>query len=156
MKNIKKVGRKKIATVAIAGAVVMGSFGGGAYAYKDAWTAKIQKGVSELATYVFKDDIQSAVKAYGDTKEAQLRQVANATINAITAELRSFKDEEIKRGKDQLDSKYNGDVTKIKEVAEQAKNSEKAKQTNKTNGAITEASNEMDAVVEEYLSQISE
>jgi hypothetical protein len=154
MKKVMGKLNKKAATVIVAGTVVVGSLGGGAYAYKDEWTAKIQSGVSQLADYIFKGDIQTAVKTYGDEKESKLKADANSLITSVMNELKQFKQDEINRGKAELDAKYNSDVKKITNVANQAKNNEKAEQKAKTDQAVSNAKNDMDAVIEEYLNKI--
>jgi hypothetical protein len=154
MKKVMGKLNKKAATVIVAGTVVVGSLGGGAYAYKDEWTAKIQSGVSQLADYIFKGDIQTAVKTYGDEKENKLKADANSLITSVMNELKQFKQDEINRGKAELDAKYNSDVKKITNVANQAKNNEKAEQKAKTDQAVSNAKNDMDAVIEEYLNKI--
>jgi hypothetical protein len=154
MKNVLNTGKKKAAAGIVAGVMALSAVGGGAYAYKDEWTAKIQEGVSQLANHVFGGAIQAEVDSHGETKEGQLRNEANSLIGAVTKELQSYKQSEIDRGKAELDAKYNNDVDKINRVANQAKENEKAEQREKTNQAVNSAKSEMDAVIEEYLNQI--
>jgi hypothetical protein len=154
MKETMGKTNKKVIGVALAGIITLGSIGGGAYAYKDEWTAKIQEGVSQLANHVFGGAIQTAVDEHGETKEGQLKGEANKLINGVMNDLKAFKQSEIDRGKAELDAKYNSDVDKITRVANNAKEAEKAEQRAKTNTAVSEAKSEMDAVIEEYLSQI--
>jgi hypothetical protein len=154
MKNVLNTGKKKAVAGITAGVIALSTLGGGAYAYKDEWTAKIQEGVSQAANAVFGGAINEAVDTHGETKEGQLRSEANSLINSILNDLKAFKQAEIDRGKAELDAKYNHDVNTITRVANQAKESEKAEQRAKTDQAVNGAKSEMDAVIEEYLNQI--
>lgn len=154
IKKIKETGKKKVAVVAIATTLVAGSIGGGAYAYKDEWTAKIQQGVSMLADHVFGGAITTAVKQHGDAKEQELKGAANNLISGLTKELQDFKNAEIQRGKDAINAKYQADVNRITAEANKAKEAEKREQKAKTDETVQNAKNDMDAVIESYLNQI--
>ena len=154
VEKIKETGKKKVAVIAVATTLAVTTIGGGAYAYKDEWTAKIQQGVSMLADHVFGGAITTAVTQHGDAKENELKGVANNLISGLTKELKEFKDAEIKRGKDAIDAKYNADVDRITAEANKAKEAEKREQKAKTDTAIQGAKSDMDAVIESYLNQI--
>jgi ABC-type phosphate transport system auxiliary subunit len=154
--NFVKEGKKKFVAVAAAGIIGFGALGGGAFAYKDAWTAKIQQGMTAAATYVFKDDIEKSVKAHGDAQENNLKKWANEYVTTIISTLNEFKQNEIKRGKDEINLKVEQEKYNLKSTADRALQDEKNKQTGKTDATINQAKEELDAVVEEFLNQIPE
>jgi len=154
MRKLLTEGKKKVAVIALSGAVVMGSIGGSAYAYKDEWTPAIQRGVSMLAGYIFKSDIETAIKAHGDTLEGALRKEIQSMIASTNKKLQDFKNAEIDRGKKSLDDKYTADKNQAQTVLNEAVEAEKNKQKAKNDAAINESAAEMDAIIESELDKI--
>lgn len=156
MKKLLEGSKKKVAGIAIAGTLVVGSIGGTTYAYKDEWTAKIVRGVDMLAGYIYKDDVNKAVDAHGNSLENQLRKDIQDMIASITSTLQAHKQNEIDRGKQELDTKYHEDKNRAQEVINDAVAAEKAEQTAKTDAEVQSEKNDMDAVIEAELDKIPE
>lgn len=154
MKKIMEKTNKKVAVVALAGVLSFGALGGGAYAYKDAWTAKIQSGVSALAGYIYKDDITNAINAHNETLKGELKGFISSTVNSATKALQDHKKAEIKRGKKSLSDKLAEDKARAKEVVDNAVASEKTKQEAKTDTQVNTDAGELDAIVESELAKI--
>jgi hypothetical protein len=154
MGTIKQAGKKKVAVVALTSAVVLGSIGTGAYAYKDEWTAKINKGVDMLAGYIYKEDIQAAINTHNETKKNELRTFISQTINAVTSDLQAHKTAEINRGKAALDSKVAEDKARAKEAVDNAVSRNKQAQESKTNAQINTDKGELDTIVEQELAKV--
>lgn len=148
----KKV--NKVAVVALAAVIGFGALGGGAYAYKDEWTAKIQRGVDVAANYIYGDDIENAINSHNQTLKADLTQFINSTIASVTQGLQTHKQGEIDRGKAQLDAKLAEDKRRITETINNAVVQEKQEQEALTNQQINTDSAEMDAIIEAELNKI--
>lgn len=148
------MGKKKIIAGVTAGALVLGTLGGGAYAYKDEWTAKIQQGVNVLAGVIYKDDIQKAVNTYNETLKGQLKGFINSTVGQAQQALKDHKDAEIARGKKALDDKLAEDQRRAKEAVDTAIANEKAEQEAKTDAQVQTDAGELDAIVETELNKI--
>jgi hypothetical protein len=148
MKNKKLIGG------VLAGAIALGSIGGGVYAYQDEWTAKIYKGVDLLAGFIYKDDIEKEINSHNEGLKSQLRQDIQGFIAQVTSELQEHKQNEIDRGKKSLDQKYNGDKNKAQHDVNSALRQEKQEQKAKTDAKVETEKGELDAIVEAELSKI--
>lgn len=145
---------KKIAGVVLAGALALGSIGGGAYAYKDEWTPMIHKGVDMLAGYIFKDDIQKEIDAHNEQLKGTLRGDIQRMIAGITQRLQAEKQAEINRGKNELTTKYEQDKARAEREVAQAVDNEVREQQAKTNAKVENEKGELDDIVEAELNKI--
>jgi hypothetical protein len=154
MKNLKEKMNKKVVAVTVAGTVVLGSLGGGAYAYKDEWTAKIQEGVSQLANYVYGGAIESAVTDEKNEQKTKTTNFGNKLISDFQALLKAHKQAEIERGTNAVKKHAEDDRATLERVANNALDKEKKERETKTNQAVGEANAEIDAIVDNFLSQV--
>ena len=153
LSKLKEVSKKKVATVTLAGALVVGSVSGGAYAYKDAWTAKIDQGVQLLAKQAF-PSIATAVNDYGVTKESQFRGFVTTLITSTQSKIEAFKVAEIKRAKEEIDAHDADNRAKLDKAASDAVQKAKDAQTAKTNENIAKETGDLDKIVEDTLGQL--
>ena len=154
MKNLKEKMNKKVIAVMVTGAVVFGSIGGGAYAYKDEWTSKINRGVDALAGYIYKDDVQNAINTHNEGLKNDLRKFISDTIASASAKLNEHKQNEINRGKEALDNKLSEDKRRATEAVNNAVANEKAEQEAKTNAQVETDKAELDAIVDAELNKV--
>ena len=157
MMNLKEMGKgskKKIMGGVLAGAIGISALGGGAYAYKADWDTKIDKGVSALAKMVYGNEINSKVDTHNEGLKKNLASFIATTISNAQSSLTKHKNDEIQRGKDNLDAKYNEDTSKAKKAVDDAIATQKANQEAETNKKVAEESGELDAIVESELNKI--
>lgn len=151
MKNIKMAGKKRVAAFALAGAIGISSLGTATFAYKDAWTAKINQGIQLVAGQVFKEDIQAELVSYGNAKEAAFKNFLTALAAEATAKLTAYKNAEIARGKAEIDSHDANNRARITEATDNALNSAKNAQKAKDDAAISKEQGDLDKIVDDNL-----
>ena len=152
-KQLKEVSKKKVATVTLASALVVGSLSGGAYAYKDAWTAKVEQGVHILAGQIF-PSIGTAVTAHGNAKEAQFKTFVQQLIASTQAKIEAFKQSEINRAKAEIDAHDANNREKLEKAANNAVQKENNAQKAKTDAVIDKEEDDLDKVVDDTLDQL--
>lgn len=149
-----KLNKKLIAGI-IAIIMVLGVSTGGAYAYKDEWTSKINEAVALLATTVYGSQIDNELNEHNEGLKGDLKQfISKVTVDA-TNELKDHRDKEIERGKKNLDKKLKNDKTQAQKAIKDALKHEKDKQEAKTDAKVETEKQELDAIVDDALENIS-
>lgn len=155
--NLKEMSKKKLAGGALAGMMVLSALGGGAYAYKDEFNAKIANGIRYLAVnVVFKGEIEKEVDSYGNIKEGELKTFGSNLVSAVYNDLVKYKAAEIKRGKETIDRELQENKEKVQAATDKAVADEKAKQKTKTDAEIQESSNDMNTIIETEVNKVKE
>lgn len=155
MKIMKKV-NKKVAVGITTGVIAVGSMTGGAYAYKEEFTPRIQKAVQYLVGVVFKDDIQNAVDQYGNVKEKELETFGNSLVGGLVKDLQKFKADEINRGKSAIDSELQANKNSITQVVNDEVEKQKNAQQVKTDGEVNESKEDMNNVIDSALDKVDD
>lgn len=155
MKKLAETNKKKIVVGISSGVLAASLFGGAAYAYKDEFTAKIQGIVHNLAVNViFKDEIEKKVANYGDQKENELKSYVGQIIDGIKKDLETFKQQEIQRGKFEIDREFDANKNSIRRAVNCVLEQEKQAQQRKTDAEVNKSKEDMNKAIKDALNDL--
>lgn len=156
MKTVFAKGKKKVVATVAAAALGLTVVGGSAYAYKDEWNALIEKGVAKVASIVYNGDIEKEIDTYGNKREGDLRSWIGTKLAQVQADLESHKNDEIKRGKDEIEKKVQAEINGINKKFNDEAYKAKVEQVKKTDAEVNTEREDLDKAVEEELAKTAQ